>query len=131
MQEPLGANCYCEYLCINALMYPQINFDTHILHCTHTHTRTHTHAHTHMHTHAHAHAHTHTHTCTHTLTCTHTHTHTNTPTPTHPHTHTQLCCEKVQKMSCLLDRMRSSYYPAYCTMYDSMVAALHEARDIR
>ncbi len=43
----------------------------------------------------------------------------------------QLCTEKVQKMSRLLEKTLSSYYPAYRAMLDSVVGALDEARDIR
>ncbi len=43
----------------------------------------------------------------------------------------QLCSEKVQKMSRLLEKTLSSYYPAYRAMSDTVVASLDEARDIR
>lgn len=43
----------------------------------------------------------------------------------------QLCSEKVLKMSCLLEKTRSSYYPAYCSMLQIIDEALDEARDIR
>ena len=43
----------------------------------------------------------------------------------------QLCCEKVVKMSRLLEKTLSSYYPAYCSMVDSIHKALDEARDIK
>lgn len=43
----------------------------------------------------------------------------------------QLCSEKVVKMSRLLEKTFSSYYPAYRAMVDSIHAALDEARDIK
>ncbi len=43
----------------------------------------------------------------------------------------QLCSEKVIKMSRLLEKTLSSYYPAYRAMLDTVVASLDEARDIR
>lgn len=43
----------------------------------------------------------------------------------------QLYSEKVLKMSRLLEKTRSSYYPAYCSMLESIDQALAEARDIR
>ena len=43
----------------------------------------------------------------------------------------QLCSEKVVKMSRLLEKTLSSYYPAYRAMVDSIHAALDEARDIK
>ena len=43
----------------------------------------------------------------------------------------QLCAEKVQKLSRLLEKTLSSYYPAYRAMLDSVVSSLDEARDIR
>ena len=43
----------------------------------------------------------------------------------------QLCSEKVVKMSQLLEKTMSSYYPAYRAMVESIHKALEEARDIK
>ena len=43
----------------------------------------------------------------------------------------QLSMEKVVKMGYLLEKTCSSYYPAYCSMVQSIEDALVEARDIR
>ena len=43
----------------------------------------------------------------------------------------QLYSEKVLKMSRLLEKTLSSYYPAYCSMLQTIDQALDEARDIR
>ena len=43
----------------------------------------------------------------------------------------QLYSEKVVKMSRLLQKSLSSYYPAYCSMLQTIDQALDEARDIR
>lgn len=43
----------------------------------------------------------------------------------------QLCVEKVRKMTQLLERTLSSYYPAYKAMREAIIEALEEARDIR
>ena len=43
----------------------------------------------------------------------------------------QLYCDKVLKMSRLLEKTLSSYYPAYCSMLKTIDDALDEARDIR
>ena len=43
----------------------------------------------------------------------------------------QLSSEKVVKMSRLLEKTLSSYYPAYRAMMDSIHSALDEARDIK
>jgi len=39
--------------------------------------------------------------------------------------------EKVVKMGYLLEKTCSSYYPAYCSMVQSIEDTLEEARDIR
>ena len=43
----------------------------------------------------------------------------------------QLCSEKVVKMSRLLEKSLSSYFPAYQSMVNNIHTALDEARDIR
>lgn len=43
----------------------------------------------------------------------------------------QLCAEKVIKMSLLLEKSMSSYYPSYRAMLESIHSALNEARDIK
>ena len=43
----------------------------------------------------------------------------------------QLYSDKVLKMSRLLEKTLSSYYPAYCSMLKTIDDALAEARDIR
>ena len=43
----------------------------------------------------------------------------------------QLSAKKVVKMSQLLEKSLSSYYPAYKSMMDAIYNALDEARDIR
>ena len=43
----------------------------------------------------------------------------------------QLYSEKVLKMSRLLEKTLSSYYPAYCSMQMAIDNALAESRDIR
>jgi dynein heavy chain len=43
----------------------------------------------------------------------------------------QLCSDKVLKMSHLLEKTMSSYYPSYCSMLQTIDQALDEARDIR
>lgn len=43
----------------------------------------------------------------------------------------QLYSDKVLKMSRLLEKTLSSYFPAYCSMLQTIDQALEEARDIR
>ena len=43
----------------------------------------------------------------------------------------QLCEPKVVKMTALLEKTLSSYYPAYKSMRNAIQSALDEARDIR
>ena len=43
----------------------------------------------------------------------------------------QLAVDKVRKMTQLLERSLSSYYPAYKAMRQAILEALEEARDIR
>ena len=43
----------------------------------------------------------------------------------------QLCVDKVVKMGQLLEKTRSSYFPAFHSMLDTVFGALDEARDIR
>lgn len=43
----------------------------------------------------------------------------------------QLCVDKVVKMGQLLEKTRSSYFPAFQSMLDTVFGALDEARDIR
>lgn len=43
----------------------------------------------------------------------------------------QLYSDKVLKMSRLLEKTLSSYYPAYCSMLQTIDQALDEARNIR